>query len=169
MTHKPDIICLSKGLTGGALPLGVTACAAHIYEAYVQDDKLKTFFHGHSFTGNPLACASAAASLELLQTETCQQSIQRITQFNVSLLADLAKRNLPIRNLRTLGTILAFELDEGRDEYLNTSGAAISRHAMEQGVYIRPLGNTVYTMPPYCVGEEELIIIKQTFQDAVHS
>jgi adenosylmethionine-8-amino-7-oxononanoate aminotransferase len=156
MTHKPDIICLSKGLTGGALPLGVTACAAHIYEAYVQDDKLKTFFHGHSFTANPLACASAVASLELLQTEDCQESIQRITQFNISLLADLATRNLPIRNLRTLGTILAFELDEGRDEYLNSSGAAIGRRAMEQGVYIRPLGNTVYTMPPYCVDEDDL-------------
>jgi adenosylmethionine-8-amino-7-oxononanoate aminotransferase len=143
--------------------LGVTACAAHIYEAFVQDDKLKTFFHGHSFTANPLACASAVASLEILQTEECQQSIQRITQFNISLLADLATRNLPIRNLRTLGTILAFELDEGRDEYLNTSGAAIGRLAMEQGIYIRPLGNTVYTLPPYCVGEVELKSIHRLF------
>jgi adenosylmethionine---8-amino-7-oxononanoate aminotransferase len=165
MTHKPDIICLSKGITGGALPLGVTACAAHIYEAYVQDDKLKTFFHGHSFTANPLACASAVASLELLQSEDCQQSIQHITQFNISLLADLATRNLPIRNLRTLGTILAFELDEGRDEYLNSSGAAIGRRAMEQGVYIRPLGNTVYTMPPYCVDEDDLKRIYRLFQE----
>jgi adenosylmethionine-8-amino-7-oxononanoate aminotransferase len=160
MTHKPDIICLSKGLTGGALPLGVTACAAHIYEAFIQDDKLKTFFHGHSFTANPLACASAVASLELLQTEDCKRSIQRITQFNISILADLATRNLPIRNLRTLGTILAFEIDEGRDEYLNSSGAAIGRRAMEQGVYIRPLGNTVYIMPPYCMTETELDLIR---------
>jgi adenosylmethionine-8-amino-7-oxononanoate aminotransferase len=165
MTQKPDIICLSKGLTGGALPLGVTACAAHIYEAFVQDDKLKTFFHGHSFTANPLACASAVASLELLQTESCRRSIQRIAQFNISLLADLATRSLPIRNLRTLGTILAFELDEGRDEYLNSSGAAIGRRAMEQGVYIRPLGNTVYIMPPYCTGDEELMLISNTLLD----
>lgn len=165
MTHKPDIICLSKGITGGALPLGVTACAEHIYEAFVQDDKLKTFFHGHSFTANPLACASAVASLELLQTEECRKSIQRITQFNISLLADLAPRNLPIRNLRTLGTILAFELDEGLDEYLNNSGAAIGRNAMEQGVYIRPLGNTVYTMPPYCVESEELKIVQRLFNE----
>ena len=163
MTNKPDIICLSKGITGGALPLGVTACAAHIYEAFVQDDKLKTFFHGHSFTANPLACASAVASLELLQTEECRQAIQRITQFNISLLADLAMRKLPIRNLRTLGTILAFELDEGRDEYLNTSGAAIGRKAMEEGVYIRPLGNTVYIMPPYCINQAELDLIKTIF------
>jgi adenosylmethionine-8-amino-7-oxononanoate aminotransferase len=154
---------LSKGLTGGALPLGVTACAAHIYEAFIQDDKLKTFFHGHSFTANPLACASAVASLELLQTEDCLKSIQRITQFNISLLADLATRNLPIRNLRTLGTILAFELDEGQDEYLNTSGTAIGRKAMEKGVYIRPLGNTVYIMPPYCINQAELDLIKTIF------
>jgi adenosylmethionine-8-amino-7-oxononanoate aminotransferase len=163
MTHKPDIICLSKGITGGALPLGVTACAAHIYEAFVQDDKLKTFFHGHSFTANPLACASALASQELLQTEECRQAIQRITQFNISLFADLAMRKLPICNLRTLGTILAFELDEGRDEYLNTSGAAIGRKAMEEGVYIRPLGNTVYIMPPYCINQAELDLIKTIF------
>lgn len=161
MAHKPDIICLSKGLTGGALPLGVTACTAQIYEAFVQDDKLKTFFHGHSFTANPLACASAVASLKLLQTEECQQAIQRITQFNISLLADLATRNLPIRNLRTLGTILAFELDEGKDEYLNTSGATIGHNAMEQGVYIRPLGNTVYIMPPYCVSAKHLMLLSE--------
>lgn len=163
MTQKPDIICLSKGLTGGALPLGVTACAAYIHEAFVQDNKRKTFFHGHSFTANPLACASAVASLELLQSEACQQAIQNILQFNITLCADLATCKLPIRNLRTLGTILAFELDEGQDEYLNNSGAALGHRAIEQGIYIRPLGNTVYTMPPYCVGTEELTSVQNLF------
>lgn len=160
MNNKPDIICLSKGLTGGALPLGVTACTERIYEAFVQDDKLKTFFHGHSFTANPLACASAVASLELLLTDACAASIQRIASFNKELAADLATRQLPIRNLRTLGTILAYELDEGRDEYLNNSGTQVGRRAMENGVYIRPLGNTVYIMPPYCLDRSELSLLE---------
>jgi adenosylmethionine---8-amino-7-oxononanoate aminotransferase len=167
METRPDIICLSKGITGGFMPLGVTACSLRIYEAFVQDDKLKTFFHGHSFTANPLACAAAIASLELLQTEECTASISRIESFNKKLYPDLTQLNLPIRNLRTLGTILAFELDEGRDEYLNQSGASVGKAAMQQGVYIRPLGNTVYIMPSYAFTDADLNKVKEVFQKLV--
>jgi adenosylmethionine-8-amino-7-oxononanoate aminotransferase len=152
---KPDIICLSKGLTGGTMALGVTACNNKIYEAYVNDDKYKTFFHGHSFTANPLACTAALASLDLLEKKTCLQKIAWITESNQQFAQQL-KNNTHIKGMRTLGTILAFEITHGKDEYLNTISTVITKITMGEGVYLRPLGNTVYIMPPYCITEEEL-------------
>ncbi|MES2329102.1 MAG: adenosylmethionine--8-amino-7-oxononanoate transaminase [Bacteroidota bacterium] len=155
LTQKPDIICLSKGLTGGTMALGVTACNDKIYGAYVNDDKYKTFFHGHSFTANPLACTAALASLDLLEKEDCIKRIEWITDSNQSFITEL-KNNSIVKDVRVLGTILAFEIAEGKDEYLNNISATITEIAMEMGVYIRPLGNTVYIMPPYCITKEEL-------------
>ncbi len=155
LTEQPDIICLSKGLTGGTMALGVTACNSRIYEAFVQDDKYKTFFHGHSFTANPLACTAALASLDLLEKESCQEKINWISQSNEKFVAKL--NSYPhIKDVRQLGTLLAFEIIQGKDEYLNSISSVITQKAMEQGVYIRPLGNTVYLMPPYCITEAEL-------------
>ncbi|WP_205513337.1 adenosylmethionine--8-amino-7-oxononanoate transaminase [Longitalea arenae] len=157
--EKPDIICLSKGLTGGTMALGVTACTEKIHSAYVDDDRRKTFFHGHSFTANPLACAAALASMDLLLQPDCRLNMERITDqhknFVQQLKADIrfAKR---IKNLRSLGTIMAFEIESGPDGYLNAIGLEITRKALEQGVYLRPLGNTVYIMPPYCITQQEL-------------
>jgi adenosylmethionine-8-amino-7-oxononanoate aminotransferase len=154
--EKPDIICLSKGLTGGTMALGVTAVSQQIVDAFVSDDTLKTFFHGHSFTANPLACTAALASLDLLEKESCLAQIQHITVLNRSFLAEITAARLPIKNIRQLGTIIAFEIDRGRDEYLNNIAALITQKALQKGVYIRPLGNTVYIMPPYCITEKEL-------------
>jgi adenosylmethionine-8-amino-7-oxononanoate aminotransferase len=156
MNKKPDIICLSKGLTGGTMALGVTACTDRIYQAYVDDDTFKTFFHGHSFTANPLACTAALASLDLLQKESCLQKIEVITESNKNFKQQLEKGDWNIKNLRTSGTLLAFEIIQEKDGYLNNISAVITKMSMEQGVYLRPLGNTVYIMPPYCVTEEEL-------------
>jgi adenosylmethionine-8-amino-7-oxononanoate aminotransferase len=157
MEEQPDIICLSKGLTGGTMALGVTACTHHIYEAFLQDDTMKTFFHGHSFTANPLACAAALASLDLLEKETCLRSIERIGQQHRQFAESLATAfPSSTKNIRSLGTLFAFEIVQGKDEYLNTVGKVITQKALSKGVYIRPLGNTVYLMPPYCITEEEL-------------
>jgi adenosylmethionine-8-amino-7-oxononanoate aminotransferase len=155
MNNKPDIICLSKGLTGGALPLSITACASWIHDAYVQDDKTKTFFHGHSYTANPIACAAAVASLELLTEPQCSLSIDRISAAHKKFASDLSEQQLPISNIRTIGTILAFEVEEGKHQFLNVAGHIIGRTAMEKGLYIRPLGNTVYLMPPYSITANE--------------
>lgn len=158
MTTMPDIICLSKGLTGGTMALGVTACTEKIYNAFVDDDKLKTFFHGHSFTANPLACTAALASLDLLTDDNCIDKIAWIENSNKEFantlqpFADSGK----IKNMRYTGTILAFEMNEGSDEYLNNISSVITAKAMAEGVYIRPLGNTVYIMPPYCITQSEL-------------
>ncbi len=155
--EKPDIICLSKGLTGGTMALGVTAAAQHIVDAFTSEDKLKTFFHGHSFTANPLACTAALASMDLIEKETCIESIQQIVALNTSFVNQLKKENnLPIKNIRQLGTIIAFEIEQGKDGYLNNIAATITKNALQKGVYIRPLGNTVYIMPPYCITKEEL-------------
>lgn len=152
MDEKPDIICLSKGLTGGTMAMGVTACTDKIYQAFYEEDKLKTFFHGHSFTANPLACTAALASLDLLQKEECRMQIEKISTMHRQFLNKLK----PVKNPRSLGTILAFEIDTGKDGYLNNIGREITVMALQKGVYLRPLGNTVYIMPPYCITTEQL-------------
>lgn len=166
LRQKADIICLSKGLTGGTMALGVTACNSKIYEAYVNDDKYKTFFHGHSFTANPLACTAALASLFLLRREETIEAIGTITRRN-KLFAEKLERNRNIKNVRTLGTILSFEIDKGKDEYLNTISQTFTTQSMQQGVYLRPLGNTVYMMPPYCITAEELKKVYTVLEEVV--
>ncbi len=156
MNQHPDIICLSKGLTGGTMALGVTACNDTVYKAFVNDDKFKTFFHGHSFTANPLACTAALASLDLLEKEDCIKKIEWLSATNHLFLESLKTGPWKTKGWRTLGTLLAFEIKEGKDEYLNSISASFTKMAMDKGVYLRPLGNTVYIMPPYCITEEEL-------------
>lgn len=164
--EKADIICLSKGLTGGTMALGVTACTAKIYEAYINDDKYKTFFHGHSFTANPLACTAALASLELLGRDECMEAIGYITRRN-KLVAEKFARHRGLKNIRTLGTILAFEIDKGKDEYLNSISQVFTTQSMQRGVYVRPLGNTVYIMPPYCITQDELRTVYTVLEEVV--
>ncbi len=160
MENKPDIICLSKGLTGGTMALGVTACTEKIYTAFVSENKLHTFFHGHSFTANPLACTAAIASLDLLEKESCQERIEWICVQQANFIAQIINNvniyPIKVHNPRQLGTIAAFEISSGADEYLNNISSTITKKCLEQGVYLRPLGNTVYIMPPYCITKEEL-------------
>ena len=164
LTQKADIICLSKGLTGGAMALGVTAATEQIFEAFLSDDRRKTLFHGHSFTANPIACTAALASLDLLLEPQCLYNIRRIAAKNLTFLESL--RTSPgVRNARALGTVLAFEIDAGKDEYINAIGPAITRDALDAGIYLRPLGNTVYLMPPYCITEKEM---DQVFEFLAH-
>jgi adenosylmethionine-8-amino-7-oxononanoate aminotransferase len=153
--NKPDIICLSKGLTGGTMALGVTACNDKIVNAFKVDDKIKTFFHGHSFTANPLACTAALASLELLLRNDCLKNIELITASNAIFTEKLCE--FPnIKNQRNLGTIVAFEINTGKDEYLNDISAIITAYLLKKSIYLRPLGNTVYIMPPFCITEIQL-------------
>jgi len=167
LEEKPDIICLSKGLTGGTMALGVTACIENIYNAFVDDDRKKTFFHGHSFTANPLGCTAALASLDLLQMADCSSQMDMIALKNKEFAHQLqSNHHQPkIKNIRLLGTILAFEVDQGKDEYLNNISAVITEKAMEKGVYLRPLGNTIYIMPPYCISDEQLKKVHTTIKE----
>jgi adenosylmethionine---8-amino-7-oxononanoate aminotransferase len=153
--HKANIICLSKGLTGGTMALGVTAVTENIFQAFLSDDKHKTLFHGHSFTANPLACASALASLDLLKKDECIAGIQAIAERHLQF-AKCMEKFPAVRNVRTLGTVIAFEINAGKDGYINSIGAAITAASLKKGIYLRPLGNTVYLMPPYCITQKEL-------------
>jgi adenosylmethionine-8-amino-7-oxononanoate aminotransferase len=159
LAEKADIICLSKALTGGSMALGVTACTSEIYDAFVSDDKNKTFFHGHSFTANPLACTAALASLTLLKRERCQRKIRSIVSAHEKNLQALLlfQTDNTIKNLRQLGTIFAFEINIAeQDNYLNNIGTRFTKHCLDNGVYLRALGNTIYVMPPYCIKKKEL-------------
>jgi len=163
LINKPDIICLSKGLTGGTMALGATAASQNIFEAFASEDKMKTFFHGHSFTANPIACAAALASLNLLEQNNCMDMIGKITEQNKIFVQTLFANNsrLKIKNIRQTGTIIAFEIQSGTDGYLNNVSNLITQQALQHGIYLRPLGNTVYIMPPYCISDLQLNRIYQ--------
>lgn len=157
---EPDIICLSKGLTGGTMALGVTACTNGIHEAFVDEDKMKTLFHGHSFTANPLACSAALASLDLIEKESMLHNVERVSKKHEGLVRLLREdASLQINNIRQTGTIVAFEVNGSTPGYISSIRDVITKKGLEQGVYLRPLGNTVYLMPPYCITDEELDIV----------
>jgi len=158
LQHKADIICLSKGLTGGTMALGVTAATEQVFEAFLSDDRRKTLFHGHSFTANPLACTAALASLDLLLAPDCIQHIRDIHASHKAFKERLGIYEI-VRNIRILGTVIAFEISRGENNYINPAGLDLTQAAMEDGIYLRPLGNTVYIMPPYCITPGELEII----------
>lgn len=161
LSVKPDITCLSKGLTGGTLPLGVTSCTGGIYEAFLSDDKTKTFFHGHSFTANPLACTAALASLDLLEKASCREQISFITEAHKRFLEKITGHP-SIKKASSLGTILSIEIDAGRTSYLNNIRDYLYEFFLEKGILIRPLGNIIYLLPPYCITPDELEFIYDT-------
>jgi adenosylmethionine---8-amino-7-oxononanoate aminotransferase len=164
--EQPDIICLSKGITGGTMALGVTACTEKIHDAFVVEDKSKTFFHGHSFTANPLACTAALASLDLFEQENTMQHVDRITARHVQFAEQLRSLN-NVKNIRLCGTVIAFEVRDTVDGYASDARERITEKSLKKGVYIRPLGNTVYLMPPYCISDEELDKVYQTVIEVI--
>ena len=165
--EKPDIICLSKGLTGGSLPLAITACSQKIFDAFLSDDMHKTFFHGHSYTANPIACAAALASLDLLQKKECIENIEFISTSNRQFVKQI-QQNEKVLHPRSIGTVLAFELNADENEYLNKVKEKIIELSLQEGILLRPLGNTVYTMPPYCITAEQLKKVYKTLQILVN-
>ena len=155
LSVQPDIICLSKGITGGFLPLGATTCTQEIFDAFWSNEKSNMLFHGHSYTGNALACAAAVASLQVWQTECTLQKVQQIELLQQKFIANLT-HHPKISNARVCGTIAAFEVNAGSNSYLNPVKEKLVPYFLEQGVLLRPLGNTVYILPPYCITESDL-------------
>jgi len=162
-TTAPDILCLSKGLSGGCLPLAVTLATEDIYRAFYSDDIHKAFLHGHSYTGNPLACATGVASLELLEQnpESFRAMEHQHRYYLEKWLADHPK----VEQLRTCGTIAAMEVrTEDQSSYFNAIGPTLRSCFLEEGFLLRPLGNTVYIMPPYCITPNQLESIYQAIR-----
>ena len=153
--ETPDIVCLSKGLTGGVLPLGLTVATPDIFNAFLSDEKRKAFLHGHSFTGNPLACAAACASMDLLELDETWQSINRISKSNEKFLSEI-KNNAKVKSSRYLGTILAIEInDSNESSYFNSIRDEAYHFFLENGLWIRPLGNVIFVNPPFCLTQAE--------------
>jgi adenosylmethionine---8-amino-7-oxononanoate aminotransferase len=154
LTAQPDIMCFSKGLTGGFLPMGLTTSTEDVYDAFLSDDKMKTFFHGHSYTANPLGCAAGLASLEVFKQEDTLTKIANI-QARHEVFAKLLATNKQVTGVRVLGTVIAFEVGEG-GSYFHNLRDRMYNYFIERGVLLRPLGNTLYILPPYCITNAEL-------------
>ncbi|MQW89047.1 adenosylmethionine--8-amino-7-oxononanoate transaminase [Sinorhizobium saheli] len=151
----PDILCTSKGLTGGALPLAATLCTAAIFDAHLSTDRRRTFFHSSSYTANPIACAAALANLGIWKTEPVGERIEA--------LAAMQRRRLRrfegdprFCNMRQAGTIAALDLAVPVGGYLSDVGPRLRAFFRERRLLIRPLGNVIYLMPPYCVTDADL-------------
>ncbi|MGM0452356.1 MAG: adenosylmethionine--8-amino-7-oxononanoate transaminase [Thermodesulfobacteriota bacterium] len=161
----PDIVCLSKGITGGFVPLAATVCTEDVYFAFYEDDPYKTFYHGHSYTANPLGCAAGLASLDLLEAKP--QRFRQIGDWHEKNVAGL-KRHHRLKRFRICGTICAMEVEAGDDTgYLSRVGPFLKRRFPEKGFLLRPLGNVVYILPPFCITETELNAVYQCIEEVV--
>jgi adenosylmethionine---8-amino-7-oxononanoate aminotransferase len=152
---QPDIMTISKGITGGTLPLGVTACSQEVYRAFESNQLAKTFLHGHSYTANPLACAAASASYDLLFSEDCQRQLKTISKLHTHFTRRLALHP-KISSARSIGTILSIELKTETNGYENSLRSIIYDYFLAKDILLRPLGNVIYMVPPYVIREEEL-------------
>jgi adenosylmethionine-8-amino-7-oxononanoate aminotransferase len=155
LTNKADLMCFSKGLTGGTMPLGITTCTQDIYDAFLSDDKLKTLFHGHSFTANPVACAASNASFDLLMQPETQNNINRIVSKHQEFAIEIAN-NPKLKNIRQQGTIIALEWDIEATSYFNNIRDTLYNFFLSKNILLRPLGNILYIMPPYCISNDDL-------------
>jgi adenosylmethionine-8-amino-7-oxononanoate aminotransferase len=154
----PDIVCLSKGLTGGALPLAVTLCIEAIFEAHYSTDRAKIFYHSSSYTANPIACAAANANLEIWRDEPVQQRIDTLADAQAAHLA-LLTHDPRVANPRRLGTIAAVDVVVPDAGYLSNLAPRLIAFTRDRGVLLRPLGNSIYVMPPYCITPAELALV----------
>jgi adenosylmethionine-8-amino-7-oxononanoate aminotransferase len=164
---QPDIMCFSKGLTGGTMALGLTTCSQQIFDAFLSDDKLKTLFHGHSYTANPVACSAGLASLDLFLDPATQQNIDRITTAHQQFALKI-KDHPKIRTTRQTGTILAMEWETGSDtSYFNSLRDRLYQYFLDAGIILRPLGNVLYILPPYCITNDQLSYIYGKIEKAL--
>lgn len=152
----PDVVCVSKGVSGGTLPIGLTVSRDDIYESFLGEEKTKALLHGHSFTGNPICCAAVNASLDLFQQDETWQKIKQIEEWSEEMRLKL-EQHPQLENVRRTGTILACEIKDDTSDYWSSIRDVAYNYFIDKGVLIRPLGNTVYTNPPYAITKEEFL------------
>lgn len=167
LDENPDMMCLSKALTGGTIPMSITTFTQDIFDAFYDDDVNKALFHGHTFTANPTGCAAALASLELLKTQEMQDNLARINKSHL----DFQKHILShpkVTTARVLGVIFALEIKtENNESYYGTLRNKLYDFFIENGVILRPVGNIVYVLPPYIITDEQLQKIYQVVERAL--
>ena len=168
LLNKADLMCFSKGLTGGTMPLGITTCQQEIYDAFLSDDKLKTLFHGHSFTANPVACAAANASFDLLINPETLANIQRIEAKHKAFKSQI-ENHPKLKDVRQTGTIIALEWNIDGTSYFNNIRDTLYNFFLDKGIILRPLGNILYIMPPYVITNNDLDYIYQNINLALET
>jgi adenosylmethionine---8-amino-7-oxononanoate aminotransferase len=161
----PDILCLAKGLTGGSLPLAATLCTPAIFAAHYSQDRSRTFFHSSSFTANPVACAAAAANLAIWRDEPARARIAALAALQEERIAPL-RADARFSAIRRIGTITALDLSVPDPGYLAGLGPKLTAFFLGQGLLLRPLGNTIYVMPPYCITAAELDLVYDAIRAA---
>jgi len=165
MHSQPDVICLSKSLTAGVAPMALTCCSQKVYDAFYDDEISKGFFHGHTYSANPLACTAAIAGLDLLKSEEIQNNIERIHKRHLEF-EQRIKSHHKVKRTRVTGVIFALDLDIKMDRYGNLRDQLYA-FFMEKGVFLRPLGNTIYTLPPFVITDGELDLIYQVMEECL--
>jgi adenosylmethionine-8-amino-7-oxononanoate aminotransferase len=164
----PDLMCISKGITGGFQTMGVTLCTDRVESAFRSENRLHTFYHGHSYTGNALACAAANANLQIFDDEPVFERIAAIAAIHAERLAQL--REFPqVGDTRQLGTVAALELRADDAGYLSAMRPKLYNFFLERGVLLRPLGNVVYVLPPYVISADELHRVHDTIVEAIQT
>jgi adenosylmethionine-8-amino-7-oxononanoate aminotransferase len=162
---SPDIACYSKGLTGGSIPLAVTLCTHDIYSAHLSTDRRKMFFHSSSFTANPIACAAAVANIEIWEREPVDEGIASLCAMQTQHLEPFRNDRLFV-NVRQTGTIGALDIVTADSGYFSNIGPRLHALFQTTNVLLRPLGNTIYVLPPYCVTNGDLALVYQAISDA---
>jgi adenosylmethionine-8-amino-7-oxononanoate aminotransferase len=165
---SPDMMCVSKGITGGFLPLGATLVTGKIFEAFGGDDPARTFWHGHSYTGNPIACAAAVSNLEIFRTEPVFERIAGIAAIHAERLPKFS-RNAAVGDVRTIGTVAAIELRAADAGYLSDLRPKLYEYLLKRDILLRPLGNVIYILPPYCIEAEDLHRVYDVIEEAIGS
>jgi adenosylmethionine-8-amino-7-oxononanoate aminotransferase len=163
----PDVMCLSKALTAGLVPMGITTCSQHIYDAFLDDNVGKGLFHAHTYSANPIACATALAGLELLQSQDIKQQQTHIIKSHGKFLNEISSHP-KVLNPRQNGVILAFEINVEMERYGDLRNK-LFQFFMDKGIYLRPLGNTIYVLPPYVITEAQLQAVYNAILDALES
>lgn len=167
VAEEPDMICLSKALTGGTIPMAITTFTQDVFDAFYDDDINKALFHGHTFTANPTGCAAALASIDLLQTAEMQDNIQRINASHLSFRKKI-ENHPKVITARTLGVIFAVEIKSDTEEsYYGSMRTKLYNFFIEKGVVLRPVGNIVYILPPYIMTDEQLQKVYATIEEAI--
>lgn len=165
METKPDVMCLSKALTGGLLPMAITSCSQYIYDAFYSDDIKKGLFHGHTYSANPLSCTAALASIGLLQSNEIQKRINEIVRMH-QLFSEKIKDHPKVESTRQLGIIFALDLNVKMERYGNLRDK-LFQFFMDRGVFLRPLGHTIYIQAPYIITDKQLNKVYQAIEDAL--
>ncbi|WP_292891300.1 adenosylmethionine--8-amino-7-oxononanoate transaminase [Nonlabens sp.] len=162
---KPDVMCLSKALTGGIMPMAVTSCTSDIYDAFYDDELAKGLFHGHTYSGNPLGCAVASAAIDLLISEEIQENIKRITRSNLGFKIKI-ESHTGVAAVRAKGVILAIDLAVEMERYGNKRNEMF-QWFWQRGLFLRPLGKTIYIVPPYTSSEQEMNFIYELLEEFI--